>query len=54
MALEGGVAQALEHEGKGDAGGTQRTSERQERAGAKPHPHLATWALRDGVGGNGS
>ena len=43
------VAQALDHEGKRDAAGTQRPSGRWERAAPKPQPHQVTWALRVSV-----
>ena len=43
------VAQALEHEEKRDAAGTQRRSGRWERALPKPQPHQVTWALRVSV-----
>ena len=36
------VAEALDHEGKGDATGTQVVAHPQERAMPKPHPPQAT------------
>ena len=43
------VAQALEHEGKGDATGTEGVGNPQERAMPTPHRRQASWAPRVSV-----